>query len=426
MSPGDGHSVRVFVTGFHPSISDLCDALGRQHDIEFVGAAGHVSEAARALAAHDVDVVVHAISTPVLPRADLTEIREYTNAPVVLLTESSEAAILDEALDADIDDVVLASQPAERLAFTVRKAARATVHQIEASRQRQARVITVFSPKGGTGKTVISTNLATAIAKYDGARTLLLDLDLQFGDAAIMLNVEPEHTLHDLAAAPGTLDAEKLGGYVVRHAPSGLDVLAAPLRPEEGEVVTDQKVEHLLQVARPVYDVIVVDTSPSFHGAMLSALDRTDVLLLVAAPEVPTLKNVRLGSETLRRLAFPPERVKLVLNRSDPAVGMRKPDIEAALSMPVSYELPTDPGVPVAVNEGTPLTLSSPGSAFALAVRSMSASLLARNRAKAAWSDLYAVNADGPGLASTVRGLAAAWLPGRNGKSVPDSARTSA
>ena len=110
-----------------------------------------------------------------------------------------------------------------------------------------------------------------------------------------MLGLEPEQTLHELATGPGALDADKLRGYLTKHAASGLDLLAAPLRPEDGELVSDETIERLLEVAGPLYDVIVVDTSPSFHGPMLSALERSDVLLFVCTPEVPTLKNVAPG-----------------------------------------------------------------------------------------------------------------------------------
>src|SRR4051812_6792239 len=154
-------------------------------------------------------------------------------------------------------------------------------------------VVTVFSPKGGTGKTTVATNLAATFAKRDGKKTLLLDLDLQFGDAAIVLGIEPEKTIYDLVVAPGELDSEKLACYVTKH-PCGLDILAAPLRPEDAELVVESKVTNLIEVARGSYEQIVVDTSPFFHGAMLATLDRTDDLVVLCSPDVPTLKNVRL------------------------------------------------------------------------------------------------------------------------------------
>jgi pilus assembly protein CpaE len=355
---------------------------------------------------------------PAMLAEELSAIRAVTRAPIVLLAEEHDPALLDAALDAEVADVAVLPQATEQVAFTLRNVARRVAPQQQgAAPSADARVITVFSPKGGTGKTVVSTHLAAAMAKHQRARTLLADLDLQFGDAAIMLGLEPEQTLHELATGAGTLDADKLRGYLTRHAPSGLDVLAAPLRPEDGELVSDENVERLLEVAGPLYDVIVVDTSPSFHGPMLSALDRSDVLLFVCTPEVPTLKNVRLGIETLRLLSFPEDRMRLVLNRSDAGAGLRRPDVEAALGMAVSYELPSAPDVPAAVNRGIPMTVAAVAAPFSRAVLAMSSSLLSTSRSGPAWNDLYAVNGSTGGLTGAVRQFAAAWRPRPAGSS---------
>jgi pilus assembly protein CpaE len=413
MTNGSGPDLRIFVTGFRLAIGDLCDDLARQPGIEFVGAAGNVAEAEWALRSGDIDVVVHAIGDGALVRGDLTELRVFTQVPVVVLAEVAHHQLFEEALDLDVADVVVLPEPAERVAFTLRRAARVSMYQTVTQEERKAHIVTVFSPKGGTGKTVVSSNLATSMAKHDGMKTLLLDLDLQFGDAAIMLGIEPEQTLHDLVTAPGELDVGKFQGYLTRHSASGVDVLAAPLRPEDGELVTDEKVELLLAVASPSYDVIVVDTSPFFHGPMLSTLDHTDELLLVCSPEVPTLKNVRLGIETLKLLAFPQDRLRLCLNRADAAVGMSRPEVEGALSVSVDFELPSVQDVPAAVNRGTPLVLSSPQMDFSRAVRRMSHSLLGLQLSENG-SDPAADELRKRDFASTVRGIAVGWLPSRN------------
>jgi pilus assembly protein CpaE len=230
------------------------------------------------------------------------------------------------------------------------------------------RVVTVFSPKGGTGKTVISTNLAVALAKSEGKKTLLLDLDLQFGDAAIVLGLEPTKTIYDLVVAPGELDSEKLAGYVTRHQ-SGLDVLAAPLRPEDAELVTESKVTALLEIARSSYEAIVVDTSPFFHGPMLATLDRTDELLVLCGLDVPTLKNVRLALETLEQLSFPASRIRYVMNRSSANVGLKTREVEDGLKVKVAHELPTDRTVQLCVNRGEPAVLAEPRCDFSRALR---------------------------------------------------------
>ena len=147
-----------------------------------------------------------------------------------------------------------------------------------------------------------------------------------------MLGLEPEKTIYDLVTAPGELDSEKLAGYVTRHT-SGIDVLAAPLRPEDAELVTEGKVTNLLEVARGSYEVIVVDTSPFFHGPMLATLDRTDELLVLCGLDVPTLKNVRLAMQTLEMLSFPASRVRYIMNRANTNVGLKTREVETALKV---------------------------------------------------------------------------------------------
>jgi pilus assembly protein CpaE len=241
--------------------------------------------------------------------------------------------------------------------------------------------VTVFSPKGGTGKTVTATNLAASFAKHEQRRTLLVDLDLQFGDAAIMLGLEPEKTIYDLVVAPGELDSEKLAGYITKHT-CGLDILPAPLRPEDAELVTETKLARLLEVARESYDIIVVDTSPFFHGPMLATLDRTDELLMLCGLDVPTLKNVRLSMQTLELLSFPASRIRFVLNRANSKVGMKKSEVEGALDVKIGFEVPSDRAVPLGVNRGAPPAIADTSSDFAKAIREVAKSLLVADQPK--------------------------------------------
>ena len=235
-------------------------------------------------------------------------------------------------------------------------------------------MITVFSPKGGTGKTVMATNIAAYLASKSRKRVLLIDLDLQFGDAAIMLGLDPERTMFDLVQAPGDLDPGKLAGYTTRHR-SGLDVLVAPMLPEHAELVTEAKVVRLVEVAREAYDIVVIDTSPFFYGPMLALLGPTDELLLLCGLDVPTLKNVRLSLRTLELLGFPSSRTNLVLNRVTPDVGLTARDVEEALGVKVAFEVPNDPVVAPSVNRGAVPSLTESESEFASAVARIAAVL---------------------------------------------------
>jgi pilus assembly protein CpaE len=127
--------------------------------------------------------------------------------------------------------------------------------------------------------------------------------------------------------------------------------------------------------------VIVVDTSPFFHGPMLATLDRTDELLLICGLDVPTLKNVRLSLQTLELLSFPPDRIKLVLNRANSKVGMKPKEVEGALEREIAFSIPSDRIVPLAVNRGNPAVMSDPKAEFSKAVRAMAKELVAAQAA---------------------------------------------
>src|SRR5215208_977720 len=373
--------VRVYATGSCEGFDKLRDSLANHPEIEMVGASTSVADGAAALAGGHLDAVLHATRGASLPADELAAIREHSRAPVLILASSGSSGLLEQALDADVADVLLLPQLVENIVFAIRKATHTTKrHHDTGSSGRHGRIVTVFSPKGGTGKTVTATNLAAACAKFEGRKTLLLDLDLQFGDAAIMLGVEPEKTIYDLVVAPGELDTEKLAGYTTHHA-CGLEVLPAPLRPEDAELVTEAKLGRLLEVARESFDVIIVDTSPFFHGPMLATLDRTDELLLLCSLDVPTLKNVRLSLQTLDLLSFPPDRIKLVLNRANSKVGMKPKEVESTLERKIDFEIPSDRIVPLAVNRGNPAVLSDPKAEFSRAVRAMAKELVAAQAA---------------------------------------------
>jgi pilus assembly protein CpaE len=365
---------RLYFTGDCDGLEGLREALAQHPELEVIGFSDHVAQATGVLAGGHLDCILHGTRSDSFPATEIAAIREQTRAPIVLVASGTPAELLEDALEADVSDVLLLPQLVENVVFTVKKASHAKRALPTVTRAQIGRVVTVFSPKGGTGKTVTASNLAAALAKQ-GKKTLLLDLDLQFGDAAIVMGIEPEKTIYDLVVAPGELDFEKLLGYTTHH-PCGLDILPAPLRPEDAELVTESKITRLLEVARECYDVIVVDTSPFFHGPMLATLDRTDELLVLCGLDVPTLKNVRLALQTLELLSFPSRRIRFVLNRANSKVGLNKREVEAALKVTVHSEIPSDRVVPVCVNRGTPAVLGEPSSEFAKAINELAKAVM--------------------------------------------------
>jgi pilus assembly protein CpaE len=376
--------VRLYATGSCEGFDKLRESLASHPEIELVGSSVDVAGGAAALAGGHLDAVLHATRAAALPADELNAIRQHTHAPVLIVASSGSSGLLEQALDAGVADVLLLPQLVENVVFAIRKATHSGRRHAQAGGGgHHGKIVTVFSPKGGTGKTVTATNLATAAAKFEGRKALLLDLDLQFGDAAIMMGVEPDKTIYDLVVAPGELDSEKLAGYTTKH-PCGLSVLPAPLRPEDAELVTEAKLGRLLEVARESFDVIVVDTSPFFHGPMLATLDRTDELLLLCSLDVPTLKNLRLALQTLDLLSFPKSRVKIVLNRSNSKVGMKPNEVEGALGMKVRFEVPSDRAVPLAVNRGNPVVLAEESADVSRAIKSMAKEMFRAPKEEAA------------------------------------------
>jgi pilus assembly protein CpaE len=321
------------------------------------------------------DVVLHVARAESPIANEVAALREQTPAPIVLALVGARPGLVDEALEVSLSDMLLLPQPPDVIAFSLRKAAR----ERAGGQARVSRTIMVSSTKGGTGKTSVAVNVAVALVQRR-LRTLLIDLDVQFGDVGIVLGLDrPTKTLHDLTASPGELDAEKLRGYVLKHE-SGLNVLPAPLRPEVGETIDATRIAAVLQIARSLFDAIVVDTAPLFDGPMLTALDRSDQLLLVSTPDVPSMKNIRLAFQTLELLGFPLDRVSLVANRAGMAGGASVAEMSDTIGREVRFVLPDDAGVPRSINSGVPAVLFETRGPFSRSLKALVETLVGSNQ----------------------------------------------
>jgi pilus assembly protein CpaE len=297
---------------------------------------------------------------------------------IVALTDSHPSRWFDEALTLGVDEIVCLPQTPESLGMAVAKAKamrsrRSVPVALSAKGNRSAHIFTVFSTKGGSGKTVIATNLAVCFARQ-GKRTLLIDFDLHSGDDALVLGLSPRWTILDLVQSPGDLDSEKLAGFVTRHS-SGVDLLPAPTRPDEEELVDVERLEPLLAVARQSYDAVVIDTSSQFAPATLLAIDHTDSLVLVGASDVPTIKSLKIALETLELLEMDVKDVRILMNRSGARVGLDDRDVERTLRREITYTLSSDKAIPISVNRGQPVVIDAPKSRVAKSFYDMARSL---------------------------------------------------
>jgi pilus assembly protein CpaE len=230
----------------------------------------------------------------------------------------------------------------------------------------------VFSSKGGCGKTFLATNLAVALSR-GGAEVALVDLDLHFGDVAIMLHLFPSHTIYDAAESPA-LDALSLKSFLTRH-DSGIWTLVAPTEPTIADSINPASIGNILKLLRTAFDYVVIDTPPAFSEPVLAAFDESDWLVMLATLDVPSIKNLRLALQTMELLHFPKSRLRVVVNRADSKVGLRLPDVEKLLSSSVDATIPSSRSVPLSVNKGSPIMLEEPKGPVADAVRRVAAQL---------------------------------------------------
>jgi pilus assembly protein CpaE len=283
-----------------------------------------------------------------------------------------DTGLLAEAMRAGVRDVV-----GERNIAGLHEAVRRTKGLAEAIRNQspgavngrpRGRIITVFSAKGGCGKTTLATNMAAALADRGRREVCLVDLDLAFGDVAIALQLFPAHTIADAVPLGEHADFGAVQALLTPHSP-GLTTLVAPVEPGSGEGIPASLVSRLLQVLRDHFDYVIVDTPPAFDDHVLSAFDLSDVVALIATLDIPALKNLKLTLETMDLLNYPRDRWRIVLNRADSKVGLKIDEVEKSLRATISAQLPSSRDVPAAINRGVPIVLDDPRHPVSVAVK---------------------------------------------------------
>ncbi|WP_380168604.1 CpaE family protein [Jannaschia sp. R86511] len=292
---------------------------------------------------------------------------------VVLQRGSVDTAVLAEALRAGVREVV----PAEDAGALVEAVRRSDDVGAALARRPDApghgggpgRVVTVFSAKGGCGKTTISTNLGAALADGGRRRVVVVDLDLAFGDVAIALQLFPVRTIADaMPMGAEDLDLAALSTLLTPHSP-GLTTLVAPVEPGAADGIPASLVTRILELLRESFDFVIVDTPPAFDDQVLAAFDLSDSIVLLATLDIPALKNLKLTLETLELLSYPRERWRIVLNRSDSKVGLSISEVEKTLRTAITAQVPSSRDVPASVNRGVPIVLDDPKHPVSLAIK---------------------------------------------------------
>ncbi|GAB4083006.1 AAA family ATPase [Modestobacter muralis] len=278
----------------------------------------------------------------------------------VLLIARPDPALLQAAMRAGIRDLLdPAADPAE-IGASIERAARAAagrrrvLRPVEDSARYTGRVITVASPKGGVGKTTIATNLAIGLTSSAPQSTVLVDLDVQFGDVASALGLVPEYSLPDAVQGPAGQDTMVLKTFLTQH-PSGLYAVCGSESPAAGDTVTAADVSRLLAQLAREFRYVVVDTAPGLSEQTLAALDRSSDVVMLSSMDVPGVRGLRKELDVLRELCMIPAGRHVVMNFADPKGGLSVRDVETTIGTGVDVVLPRSSAVPASTNQGVPL-----------------------------------------------------------------------
>lgn len=273
-------------------------------------------------------------------------------SPVVLISDDVTLGL--PAMRAGAKDMISPSSEIDAIQEAIARNRRV---QGNAQQSRRGRVVTVASPKGGVGKTTVTTNVAIGLATTTQQPTVLVDLDLHFGDVASALNLNPDYTLPDTARAALAGDPLALKPYLTRHE-TGLWVVAGADDPVAADGVTAAEITSLISTLALDFAFVVIDTAPGLSEATLAALDQTSDLILVTGLDVPGVRGLRKEIETLNELSMLMESRQIVLNFADPSRGLSVADVEATIKAKVDSVLPSNNLVPISVNQGIPLLQS--------------------------------------------------------------------
>jgi pilus assembly protein CpaE len=363
-------TIRILVTLAEHANPELVEqALQGDSSLEVVGFAEHLEDW-RTFLEQPGDVVVVASyghDEGVTTMVDHA-VKHRPDRPVVVMSEASPNGFLRLAFEAGADDVITLPQSSEQVAFTLQKVI-ARRKGLAMPGRATAPLVAILGPKGGTGKTLIATNLAVALAQRD-ANVVLVDLDLQFGDIGLALGLSPERTMYDLMKAGPPFDHEKLDRHLMKHS-SGVKVLIAPTRPDQASAVSIEFLRDIYAALRTMCDAVIVDTPPGFTPEVIATIDVSTEICMVGMLDSLSLKNTKLGLETLDLMGYDNDHVSLVLNRADSRVGITPDDVSTIVGRGPDVSVPSDREIPRSVNEGTPIVATRQNSSAAKAFRSL-------------------------------------------------------
>ncbi|NPV07428.1 MAG: response regulator [Anaerolineae bacterium] len=370
--------IRIVVVDDSPEVvNDIERLFHFEPDLEVVGTATDGAVGLQVVRETRPDVVLLDINMPGMDGLAVAEAitANMPGVQVIMMSVQTEMDYLRKAMRAGARDYILKPFDIDEVPAKIRQVHESLRAKSEAAAVEdptEGKVITVFSPRGGSGCTTLAVNLALALRSFTRRKVALVDAALQFGDVGVMLNVHNQRHIGELARHMDELDPTFVGEMTVTH-PSGLRVLLAPPRPEMAELVTSECIRRTLASLKQSFDFVVVDGGHYLGESLLASVDESDRLLLLTTPDIPSIKSTRLMLEVLDALGVPEERCGLVIGQAGRRYGVKTEDIERSLGMRAVVALPYDDAGPLlAANQGRALYEMDPEAPFCQAVLKLS------------------------------------------------------
>lgn len=299
---------------------------------------------------------------------------EYLDKSVIIIEDEVREETMHKALFSGASDVILRPINPTRFVDSIYKAYEAKKRKYEIHKDLPLRVkrkaelgqvITIFSTKGGVGKTFVSINLAVTLAKDTKKRVVILDLDLDFGSAALALNIQPKYSISDVVNDIRNIDPDLIETYLLTHE-SGVKILPANIEPQMNEFINADHIQIILKNLQNSYDYIIVDMPGRFYDPINPAFVFADKLLMITTPEVSTVRNIKASMLTLNDLNYPKSKIKLLLNKADKGGEIRAHDVEKTLNQVIFSTIDADyKGAISSLNQGMPYVTKNPRSSIA-------------------------------------------------------------
>ncbi|TMG36411.1 MAG: MinD/ParA family protein [Chloroflexi bacterium] len=393
--------IKVLIVDDIPSTLDnLQKLLSFEPDIQVVGTGANGKEGVEQAKKLAPDIVLMDVNMPVVDGIQATETlaQEVPGSPVIIMSVQGERDYLRRAMQSGAREFLIKPFSGDELIASIRR-----VYQLEQKKEsflqktsgqaagpvaaaptdgesvrrgEHGQVYFFYSGKGGVGKSLIAANLAVSMANETKAKVALVDLDLQFGDIGVLLNLDHSQGITDLIENIDHMDQEFIREIMV-DGPFGIKVLLTPISPELADLVTVDHIRRIFSELRKMFDYIIVDSSCHLGEINLEVLDHADKVVVVTSLSIPAIKNTKLALKIFDSLSISPDRVVLLLNKSDAHSEFNKESVEANLRFPIAGQIPNDAKLVInSVNRGNPFVTTHPESEISQRIRELVGKLI--------------------------------------------------